>query len=491
MKANGRRGLIARALLVAVSGLLVSHLANAVSDQSVDDLLRQQIKQQRLDVDPLRGLHIPATDDSLFSLGKQLFFSKSLSGRRDTSCATCHHPVLGGGDGLTLPVGSESANPDIIGPGREHSKTGTEHDGGPTVPRNSPTTFNIALWQQVIFHDGRVQSVAGGISTPTSAPQRPDPGAGDDLVATQALLPVTSEAEMRGHRFAVNMNHTGVRRELTERLKYSDSQNGTSWLELFRQAFEAPTASADELIVYPNVAAALSAYQRSQVFVDSPWQQYVAGDNTAISEQAKQGAKLFMTSTQSGGAGCISCHSGSKFTDEDFHMLLMPQVGRGKGRFNGRTRSDDLGRYMKTGKWVDKWKFRTPSLLNVEVTGPWSHAGAYLSLADVIRHHFDPVAAVREFDINSLDPAVQTTDTRANAEIAIKHFNAVYEKKPWPLADARIDDDAIDKLVAFLKTLTDGCVKDRQCLAKWLPGEREPDPDGNRLSALDENGNPL
>jgi len=126
----------------------------------------------------------------------------------------------------------------VLGPGREHSEDGMDHDGGPTVPRNSPTTFNIALWKQVVFHDGRVQTVAGGISTPSSAPSRPDPGAGADLVATQALLPVTSEAEMRGHRFALNMDSSGVRRELVERLKYSPSQDGTSWLELFRQGVD-------------------------------------------------------------------------------------------------------------------------------------------------------------------------------------------------------------------------------------------------------------
>jgi len=172
-------------------------------------------------------------------------------------------------------------------------------------------------------------------------------------------------------------------------------------------------------------------------------------------------------------------------------MVLMPQLGRGKGRFNGRTKTDDMGRFIKTGKWVDKWRFRTPSLLNVEVTGPYSHAGAYESLTGVIRHHFDPVNALRNFDTSRLDPGIQIKDTRANAEIAIKHFNAVYENKPWPLAGASIDDADIDQLVSFLKTLTDACTKDRQCLSRWIPAESEPDPDGHRLSAIDQSGKPL
>jgi len=129
----------------------------------------------------------------------------------------------------------------------------------------------------------------------------------------------------------------------------SSSQDGTSWLELFRQGFEASAAEANELITYSNVARALSAYQRSQLFVDSPWARYVAGDDSAISQESKRGARLFMTSVEDGGAGCVSCHSGATFTDEEFHMLLMPQIGRGKGGFNGRTSTDELDVSLRRG----------------------------------------------------------------------------------------------------------------------------------------------
>ena len=46
-------------------------------------------------------------------------------------------------------------------------------------------------------------------------------------------------------------------------------------------------------------------------------------------------------------------------------------------------------------------------------------------------------------------------------------------------------------IVAFLFTLTDPCVKDRECLAPWIPGESVPDPDGQRLDAVDAYQNPL
>ncbi|MDJ0919320.1 MAG: cytochrome c peroxidase, partial [Woeseiaceae bacterium] len=62
------------------------------------------IAAQGLTGDPTTGRDLPSINDPLAQLGKLLFFSKSLSGDFDTACASCHHPALGGGDGLALPV---------------------------------------------------------------------------------------------------------------------------------------------------------------------------------------------------------------------------------------------------------------------------------------------------------------------------------------------------------------------------------------------------
>ncbi len=109
---------------------------------------------------------------------------------------------------------------------------------------------------------------------------------------------------------------------------------------------------------------------------------------------------LFYTDRSKGGADCSSCHQGDFFTDEDFHNLAMPQIGPGKGDGDG---SKDFGRKRETGKMADKFAFRTPSLINVEVTGPWSHAGAYTSLESVIKHHLDPASAIANYDTSLLE----------------------------------------------------------------------------------------
>ncbi len=102
-------------------------------------------------------------------------------------------------------------------------------------------------------------------------------------------------------------------------------------------------------ITYTRIAEAIGEYERSQVFVNTPWKAYVEGDSTAISESAKRGATMFFSSIEDGGANCTSCHSGDFFTDEQFHVLATPQIGRGKGNDNGTLDNDDFGRVRETG----------------------------------------------------------------------------------------------------------------------------------------------
>ena len=99
------------------------------------------------------------TDSPLFALGKELFFSRGLSGNKDVACASCHHPYLAGGDKLSLPVGESAYDPEILGPGRWHSwqsSADPNADGSPNVARHAQSTFNTALYNRAMFYDGRV-----------------------------------------------------------------------------------------------------------------------------------------------------------------------------------------------------------------------------------------------------------------------------------------------------------------------------------------------
>tara|TARA_R100000306_G_C4382659_1_gene147233 strand:+ start:27069 stop:28496 length:1428 start_codon:yes stop_codon:yes gene_type:complete len=458
-------------------------------DRAAEVEARLQTVIQKYDVravDPTT-LGAPSIDDPLSQLGKKLFFSKALSGDQDTACASCHHPSLGGGDDLSLPIGVDAVDPDLLGPGRRHQSSAEHWDGGPTVPRNSPTVFNFILYEKTVFHDGRIEVVADGIRTPNSSFGTADPHAGESLAAAQARFPVTSAEEMRGFHFAANEGDD-ARLLLGARLRGEDGELDQvavdNWAAEFAAVYGAET---QPVVSYQRVAAAIAAYENSQLFIDNPWFRYLNGDRHELSLSAKRGAILFNTPAADGGAGCTSCHSGPAMTDESFHVLAMPQIGRGKG--DDENLRGDHGRYRESHLPEDKYAFRTPSLLNVSETGPYSHAGAYADLESVVRHHLDPLNALENYDIRQLDgEGIQSESLMYTAEESILQLETLRAEDKSKLPQVQLDDGQVADLIAFLQALTDPCVQDRDCVSKWIPGPEDTDPDQLRLVAKDRDG---
>lgn len=475
-------------LLNLLAALALTACAATPTVTPLDNALRQVIDAQGLTGDPSLGRDLPGIDEPLAQLGKQLFFTKALSGDMDVACASCHHPLLAGGDGLAVGVGVGAVEPDVLGPGRVRT------DGLANVPRNASTTFNVGLWDAALFWDGRVESLgktAGanggdeqGICTPDEHFPDADPLAGADLVSAQSRFPVTSHAEMRGDEFEQHKPNQVVREHLLGRLGNFGAGAGelatNDWQEEFHVAFDF-CSDAETLISDANMAAALAAYQRSQVFVDTPWRAYVQGDLGAIDDAARRGALLFLQPVAAGGADCAACHSGDFFTDEQYYVLAVPQVGPGKE--DGAYGDDDYGRFRVTGRPADMYAFRTPSLLNVAVTGPYGHDGAYATLEGIVRHHLDPAAALATYDPGQLDSSVQTEHLANNTQRALAKLEENRTLGLPAIQTVALSDAQVADLVAFMHTLTDPCVADPACLAPWLPGKSDPDPDGMRLEA--------
>lgn len=470
-----------------------------------DTELRPLIAAAGLTGDASGGRAVPAIDSPLAQLGMRLFFSTSLSGNFEVACASCHFPSLGGGDGLSLPVGTAALDPALVGPGRSTAA------GAPNVPRNSPTTFNIALLDRVLFHDGRVESLApqpgangaaGAIRTPDVAFGQPDADAGATLPAAQARFPVTVDVEMRGD-FLAGAGNAQLRDRLAQRIGgYGDGAEDLArndWLPLFQAAFGV-AAPASTLVTFDNIAAALAAYERSQLLTDTPWGRYVAGDAAAIPDAAKRGAIVFLRPANQGGGACATCHRGDRFTDEAFHTLAVPQIGPGKG--DGPTGDDDFGRFRETGDPRDRWAFRTAPLLNVALTAPYGHAGAYATLPDMLRHYRNPAGAVAAFFAGggwcplpqfAALPAAQCQALYPNA---VGNSNAALDKLRQDRAAGaglpaiQLSDAQVADLAAFLETLTDPCAAQAQCLARWQPPD-DGGPDDRQLRAVNGNGTPL
>ncbi|MCG8670631.1 MAG: hypothetical protein MI867_14540 [Pseudomonadales bacterium] len=493
-----------KALLLPL--LVSSVLAGCVAEPEpteTDLELDVIIEDQDLEETVSESDTLPQISDPLPQLGMKLFYSKSLGGEFDSACVTCHHPVLGGGDDLSLPVGVEAVNPDLLGQGREHV------DGLPLVPRNAPTVFNVGLWDTSLFWDSRVESIGkeegangalSGIRTPDSDFGVADADAGTNLAAAQARFPVTSAEEMKTSRFEADSDNAAIRDHLAARIgDYGEGEgelDTNEWLTEFQAAF-ASAESAEDLITFDNIALAIGEYERSMNFVDTPWSLYVEGDLDAITADQKEGAKLFFTAVNEGGAGCSNCHNGTLFSDGNHHTIAFPQIGPGKG--DGATGDDDFGRERETSNPIDRYRFRTPSLLNVAVTAPYGHSGSYQTLEQVVRHYVNPRGAVGAFyqrggvcqlpQFENIDNCGELyPNSESNTELALAKLANERNQGVSLFASPRLNDQQVQQLVAFLEALTDPCVEDRSCLDAWIPDADTTGPDGQQLNAVNENG---
>ncbi|HEY53841.1 MAG TPA: hypothetical protein G4N94_10325 [Caldilineae bacterium] len=413
-----------------------------------DDALRRALAAY--DIRPLEPL--PDIDPDKIELGRMLFFDKELGGNRDTSCATCHHPDYAGGDGIPLSVGTGG-----LGLGPERLRGAMR----PLVPRNAPELFNRGQVEwRTMFWDSRVEGDSETGFTMPAEFEGDLPDGLENVVAAQALFPITSGAEMRGGRGDVDV--FGRDNELGRRA--GDDLAGV-WQDLMLRMTAIPEYRAMFAAVYPDVATedlsivhavnAIAAFEIAGfTFLDSPWDRYLRGDDGALSEQAKQGALLFY-----GKAGCVGCHNGKLLTDQQHHNIAAPQIGPGKGREAPYT---DLGRFRETADPADRYAFRTPPLRNVTLTGPWLHDGAYDSLEAVIRHHLDPQAALAAYDQSHLPPHVQS-DSRWSEAVAAEMIETL---DPLVAALPDLSDEEVMALLAFLDALTDPAAAD---LSHLLP----------------------
>ncbi|HIP24722.1 MAG TPA: cytochrome-c peroxidase, partial [Rhodobacteraceae bacterium] len=366
------------------------------------------------------------------------FYDPVLSGNREVACATCHHPRFGTSDGVSLGLGDGGTG---LGPDR---RANPENLPPRFVARNAPALFNLGADAfSVLFHDGRLEAIRGGIRTPMGA----EMVAGfDSPLAAQAMFPVLSGDEMAGH-----YGENDVSRAVSQGLITSE---GGAWEIIAARVAALPEYRArfdgvigDTPIRFTDIANAIAAFTAHEWRADnSPFDQYLR-TQTPLPPAATRGLTLFY-----GKAACDSCHSGQFQTDHRFHAIAMPQFGPGKAaEFESHHR--DTGRMRVTGQATDAYRFRTPSLRNITLTAPYGHSGAYASLEAVIRHHLDPIVALSNYDISQAilprlpAPADTWVHDRPAEMQAIASANTLTAQ---PLTDAEVAD-----ILAFLQALED------------------------------------
>lgn len=146
-----------------------------------------------------------------------------------------------------------------------------------------------------------------------------------------------------------------------------------------------------------NAWKAIAAFERTLIQTDTPYDQFMRGDQQALTSQEQEGLGLFV-----GKAGCVQCHNGALLTDQKYYNLGVPPAeiweedgmaqitfrfelyAKGVNEATYRKTKDDLGLYFRTKQDDDKGKFRTPSLRYTQYTAPYMHNGALFTLGEVI-----------------------------------------------------------------------------------------------------------
>src|SRR5262249_3705502 len=136
-------------------------------------------------------------------------------------------------------------------------------------------------------------------------------------------------------------------------------------------------------------------------FANTPWDQFLAGNDYALSDKQLAGAQTFLT------LKCSICHNGSTFSAEQFHDVAVAQIGPGEG--NGPTGRDDFGRLNVTGLTSDQYLFRTTPLRNVELSAPYGHDGAITTLRGFVEHYSESDKKLFAYDVTQLEARLQGT----------------------------------------------------------------------------------
>ncbi len=435
--------------LFLVFGFMVI-LATEVYASSLDGPLRKALSANLVE-----AIEKPETAPAKVTLGRLLFWDKILSGNKNISCATCHLPQAATSDALSLSIGQG-------GTGMMSSRIPPKdnQDQPIFVPRNSLDIFNRAEFV-TFFWDGRVMTRKGGhffapvggsdarqklkMWTPAafSLPANLDSG-----LAAQAMFPPTSDTEMRGR---YQENHLG-NFERWDWLKIwpgliSRILEFKEYRDLFQKAY--PNTPQQEL-TFAHAANAIAAFEIDAfTLTDSPFDQYLRGNATALSDLEKKGALLFY-----GKAKCAQCHSGKLMTDQIFHNRAVPQIGPGKGENLPAGGSDgtwDAGRGGVTGFTEYYYSFRTPPLRNVEKTGPWMHDGAFTSLEATVIHELDPIKSAQNYDPQSQLPTQYALTYR---QAQMDTIASLALTKPGAVERISLNSNEFQQLIAFLKTLT-------------------------------------
>ena len=198
---------------------------------------------------------------------------------------------------------------------------------------------------------------------------------------SQAILPLTLPNEMA---------------ETPDKLE-AKLRDIPAYVDLFDAAF----GGGADAVTFDNATRALAAFQRTLISDNSPYDRFVAGDASALTEQQQRGMDLFFSQR----THCSECHQPPLLANETFRVVGVD--------------SEDPGRagVSETGLYG---AFKVPSLRNVALTAPYMHAGQFATLEEVVQFYAD--GAGRAHDFPRVDPLLKGFDLTAEEKSDLVSF---------------------------------------------------------------------
>ena len=343
---------------------------------------------------------------SLEAWGEALFSDTNLSKNRTEACATCHDPAAGFSDPRETAVGR------AVSLGDDGASLGDRNAPTASYARFSPPFGRTAdgKWHGGQFHDGRAATLA-------------DQAKGPPLNPIEMGMPDVAAVAAR----------------LRENPRY------VATLAALRPG-------ADDAAAFDAMAEAIAAYEASDTFApfDSKYDRFLRGE-AKLTDQEELGRLLFFSNQFT---NCNLCHQlrgtpGAEeetFSNYQFHNIGVP-ANRAVRAANGAA-PDRVDRGLLENPAVtdpaEAGKIKVPTLRNVAVTGPYMHNGVFADLRTVILFYNSYNTKRPERHINP-----ETGAPFDPPEVAQNLSRTELETGP------ALDDQRIDALVAFLKTLTD------------------------------------
>jgi cytochrome c peroxidase len=362
-------------LFVAVSaGLLASCGAESPSVESWTDEEIGKIRSRIWNVSPpADSTNAVSQNVTAQQLGELLFFSVELSANKAVSCASCHDPMLGFSDGKVL------------------------SEGLGVTKRHSPQLWNVG-YQRWFYWDGRRDSLWSQALSPIEDPNE----MGIDRL--NALRRVQGDETLLGLYEEVFGELPSIIESELESASPLDVDEHPEWADNWATLTQEAREQIDR--AFTNIGKAIAAYEMTIVSGESRFDQYaravISGDaqgQQAYTEEERLGLRLFI-----GKARCFFCHTGPRFTDDEFHNLGLSSI-EDLGRISAVEAvkshpfnslgdySDDIdgqsAQYTSFLTLSDEQagQFKTGGLRNIQTSAPYMHDGRFATLREVVEFY--------------------------------------------------------------------------------------------------------